>query len=111
MRIGVIITLIILFTNTIILAAEEKTLTAPFPDTTFDSHAHIFFCNATLGTSLDATSKERRLALSGIEKAGIFAKVYRATDRLAWRYGKVNSTCLEEMSLNKARQLVNSRLR
>jgi hypothetical protein len=80
MGLSVMIALIMLFVNTTILAAEQKTITVPFPRANIDSRADNFFCNGTLGTVLQGDSGKSDL---GMGKAGIFAKAYHASsDRM-----------------------------
>jgi hypothetical protein len=82
MRVGIILAMSILLANTAVFAAEEKTVTAPFPNNTIDSHATNLFCDAILGTTLQGTSKDYGLVSTGVSKAGIFAKAFQATDRI-----------------------------
>ncbi len=82
MRPGVMIALVLLFSCTASFAAEQETITVPFPKVTVDYHADNFFCKATLGTVLEGTSRTSKLVSLGVEKAEISAKAYHASDRI-----------------------------
>lgn len=82
MRLALIIAAITLLTNAPVLAAEEKTVTAPFPKIGVPPVSGNLYCNATLGTVLEGRSNDHKLVTAGVAKAGVLAKSFEVTDRL-----------------------------
>jgi hypothetical protein len=74
--------LAILFASATIAAAEEKVVSAPFPSTSLDSRASNLFCNAAVGTVLQAWSSADKAVSLAAQKPGLFAKALHGTDKV-----------------------------